>query len=372
MADRPRDKSPEAAPGPTPAVSTEALGTEPTEVVTSADDTDAWTPPPAVAWDEITVRTTLQLPESRTAPADDAPTAETLRVLESTAGSATEALEWRSVLADDAGDTLPGVDDAPSDTRPGGDDGSSGQGLAAVGAAVTHAGLVREGNEDAFLVWPEVNLAVVADGMGGHQAGEVASALAVEHIRESLVSCGAVPDTLHAQMVLVQAIREANDRITALADEDADLRGMGTTVVALWMIGHKGLVVHVGDSRLYRIRGGRLQQMTQDHSLLNELLKHGIMSAAQAETDPRRHVLTRALGSRQELDVESTVLDLRAGDRYLLCTDGLTDIVDDAVIRVFAGPPRAPVTAARVLVEAALANGGKDNVTVVVIAVEPV
>ncbi len=364
MADKPRDTVPEGCDGDAEKTKADTTpSTDPPEMADfgSLDVTDAWTPPQSVAWEESTVRTTHQLPELKTIPSEKSagPVRDTLHVLESTAGSATEALEWSSVLTADGSDTLPGVDED-----------ESALGLVSTGAAITHSGLVREGNEDAFLVWPEVNLAVVADGMGGHQAGEVASALAVEHIREALVSTGEVPDTLQAQLVLVQAIREANDRIGVLSEEDEKLKGMGTTVVALWMIGRKGLAVHVGDSRLYRIRGGHLEQMTQDHSLLNELQRHGIVNAEQAAKDPRRHVLTRALGGRQELEVESTVLDLRAGDRYLLCTDGLTDIVDDKVIRAFAGPPRTPVAAARTLIEAALANGGKDNVTVIVIEVE--
>jgi len=320
------------------------------------DDTAAWTPPPTAMWEEITVVTTHHLPEVRT----QEPTArDTLQVLESKGGSADGVLEWRSEIAADASDTLSGLEE-DLDTA----------GLVAVGAAVTHAGLVRDGNEDAYLVWPEVNLAVVADGMGGHQAGEVASALAVDHIRETLVASGTPTDTLDAQMLLVRAIREANDRICALSETEASLQGMGTTVVALWMIGHMALAVHVGDSRLYQIRDFEMTQITRDHSLLNELRKHGIVNEAQAASDPRRHVLTRALGGRSEFEADATVLDLRPGDRFVLCTDGLTDIVEDSVIRTFGGSPRPPSAAAHARLEAALPNGGKDNVPVVVVEVE--
>lgn len=320
------------------------------------EDTGSWNSPSM--WEEITVRTTLDLPPVEATP-EALAERDTLQVLESTAGSATDALEWRAELVSDGCDTLSGFEE---DELRGG--------LVAVGAAVTHRGLVREGNEDAFLVWPEANLAVVADGMGGHQAGEVASALAVEHIRETLGARETPTDTLAAQLALSQAIREANERICTLSMDDEAYAGMGTTVVALWMLGQKALVVHVGDSRLYRIRRFEMEQITHDHSLLNELRRHGIVTEAQAMTDPRRHVLTRALGGKAEITVDATILDLREGDRFILCTDGLSDIVDEKIIRAFGGPPRAPSTAARTLLEAALANGGKDNVTVVVVEVE--
>ncbi len=341
-----RDDSEPTAPVPAPRLEADEL-----------DDTAQWSPPPPASWgEEITVRTTLDLLPLPT-PATEVQWGEqTMQVLESMAGSATDTMEWRSAF-DDASDTLSGGEDPDGGQR------------SVVGSAITHKGLVREGNEDAYLVWPEANLMVVADGMGGHKAGEVASALTVESIREALLRAGTLPNAFSAQRLLVETVQEAHANIRERAEADEGLAGMGTTVVALWVFGGKGLVVHVGDSRLYRLRGGLLRQVTRDHSLLEELQQFGILEPEKAASDPRRHVLTRALGGQAELEVDAAVIDLRVGDRYLLCTDGLKDIVSDGLIRDLLLPPRSVGLSARSLVEAALAHGGKDNVTVVVVEV---
>ncbi len=241
--------------------------------------------------------------------------------------------------------------------------------LKAAGAAISHTGLVREGNEDAFLVWPESNLAVVADGMGGRQGGEVASAIAVEAIRDVLVAHGAAQDTDHAREMLLLAVQSGHARINDLSGKQVELKGMGTTLVALWLIGEQALVVHVGDSRVYRLRDGELTQLTGDHSLAQELKNRGILDTQTYELFPNKHVLTQALGGKEDIHPDTTVLDTRAGDRFLLCTDGLSDFVEEHLVCAFLGTPSGPDVQARTLVEAALANGGRDNVTVAVVQV---
>lgn len=243
--------------------------------------------------------------------------------------------------------------------------------LRVTGAAITHPGLVREGNEDAFLVWPDSHLAVVADGMGGHQGGEVASAIAVESIRDALVHHGSASDVEHGSDMLCAAVATAHARINQLSDSQVELRGMGTTIVALWVLGEQALVVHVGDSRLYRLRDAKLEQITGDHSLAQELKNRGILDTQGMQSFPNKHILTQALGGKSAVRPEASVLDVRPGDRFILCSDGLSDFVDRKLMAAFIGTPSPPEVQARTLVEAALGNGGEDNVTVVVLHAEP-
>ncbi len=267
-----------------------------------------------------------------------------INVLECKGGSTAEPLAWRGA-----------VGGAP---------------LRVSGAAITHPGLVREGNEDAFLVWADSHLAVVADGMGGHSGGEVASAIAVESIRDVLVTSGS-PASLEAGRDRVfTAVQTAHRRINDLSDRQAELRGMGTTIVALWVLGARALVVHVGDSRLYRLRGGTLEQVTGDHSLAQELKNRGILDTQGMQSFPNKHILTQALGGKNTVVPEASVLDVCPGDRFVLCSDGLSDFVHSKLVRAFTGTPSTPEVQARTLVEAALANGGKDNVTVVVVHID--
>ncbi len=243
--------------------------------------------------------------------------------------------------------------------------------LRVCGAAITHPGLVREGNEDAFLVWPDSHLAVVADGMGGHQGGEIASAIAVESIRDALVKQGSASDVEHGSEMVCQAVETAHARINQLSDSQVELRGMGTTIVALWVLGEKALVVHVGDSRLYRLRDAKLEQITGDHSLAQELKNRGILDTQGMQTFPNKHILTQALGGKKQIRPDASVLDVRPGDRFILCSDGLSDFVDKKLMAAFLGTPSPPEVQARTLVEAALGNGGEDNVTVVVLHADP-
>ena len=229
-------------------------------------------------------------------------------------------------------------------------------------AGLTDPGRVRRRNEDAFLCDPP--LFAVADGMGGAQAGELASRIAVAAFREARSVATADPGAR-----LRSIIQEANRRIYARAARDPDVAGMGTTVTAALVSGSEVAVGHVGDSRAYRIRDGALEQLTNDHSLVADLVRSGRISPEEAELHPQRSVITRALGTDPAVEVDSFSLELRPGDVFLLCSDGLTSMVDDADL--LAAVSREPdlSAAARALVDAANREGGEDNVTVVLFSI---
>lgn len=231
-------------------------------------------------------------------------------------------------------------------------------------AAFTHAGRKRRRNEDDYVVEPP--LFAVADGMGGAQAGEIASRLATEAFREFRVA-----DELDGEERLAAIIQEANRRIYERAQTDAQASGMGTTVTAALVDAGGVTIGHVGDSRAYRIRGGELEQLTQDHSLVADLVRSGRLTAEEAESHPQRSVITRALGTDSEVDVDTTTVDAEPGDVFLICSDGLTTMVgNDAILRAVQ-ESRDLEAAANALVKAANRGGGEDNVTVVLFTVEP-
>jgi protein phosphatase len=218
---------------------------------------------------------------------------------------------------------------------------------------------VRSHNEDCFEIDREHELFVVADGMGGHSHGEVASRMAVEAMGEEAGTRG--------EERVTTLIREANRRIFARSSEDAAASGMGTTMTAA-LVGDYGVVTigHVGDSRAYLLREGRLEQLTEDHSLVAELVRTGKLSAEEAERHPQRSVITRALGTDPEVDVDTFTVDAQAGDLFLLCSDGLTTMVDDEeILRTVEGSRDDLEHAAQVLVRKANRGGGEDNITVV-------
>jgi PPM family protein phosphatase len=231
---------------------------------------------------------------------------------------------------------------------------------------LTHAGKVRQNNEDALLVGEgeDETLFVVADGIGGFEAGEVASSLAVDVLK------GLKPDESFKA-----AIVEANRRIVAAGRGDEKLSGMGTTVVAIRFSGKQGEpvaeVAHVGDSRAYLRRGGDMNPITEDHSLVAELVRSGDLTRDQAAEHPQKNLITRALGADEEVNVDTAILPIEAGDRILLCSDGLSDMVSEAGIsEILAEFPDDPERAARGLLSAALDAGGNDNITVVVVDVK--
>ena len=240
----------------------------------------------------------------------------------------------------------------------------------------TDAGRVRQSNEDFH--WCSSWLLVVADGMGGHQAGEIASEITVSTIRNA---CSPAPtgadetNLAHPHLPdLVKAVVDANSAIVRASLEDPDRQGMGTTVAALSLIADPtdpqtpfalGLV-NVGDSRTYVLRQGRLRQVSKDHSFVQDLIDQGQITREEARYHPRRNIVTRALGIEPDVQVDSAKLPLIKGDRFLLCSDGLVDEIDDKHIEEILKQYEDPQPAADALVQAANDNGGRDNVTVIV------
>jgi PPM family protein phosphatase len=231
--------------------------------------------------------------------------------------------------------------------------------------AVTDTGRVRQVNEDAVLA--ERPVWVVADGMGGHAAGEVASRIATDTLRAEVVGRSpTLTDVIHA-------VRSANDAIVAMAAEHPEMKGMGTTVTGLVLVDQNGqeriAVLNVGDSRTYAVREGQLHQITRDHSYVWNLVAAGELTKDQARVHPHRNIITRALGIEDEVDVETWDFAPHPGDRYLVCSDGLVDEVDDPTIADVLAGTDDPQQAALAL--AALANefGGRDNITVLVVDV---
>jgi serine/threonine protein phosphatase PrpC len=228
----------------------------------------------------------------------------------------------------------------------------------------TDPGRVRRRNEDAFVVDPP--LFAVADGMGGAQAGEVASRLAAAAFREYREA-----DELAPEQRVAAIIKEANRRIYDRARTDSEVSGMGTTVTAALLGDGRVVIGHVGDSRAYRIRDGRLAQLTEDHSLVADLMRSGRLTAEEAEGHPQRSVITRALGTDPDVDVDTLVVEAEAGDLFLLCSDGLSTMVSDAEVLQVVERAGSLDDAARDLVRAANSGGGEDNVTVVLFRLDP-
>jgi PPM family protein phosphatase len=219
-------------------------------------------------------------------------------------------------------------------------------------------GRLRKRNEDAYLV--KEPLFVVADGMGGHVGGDVASTLAVETIE----SASSAEVTLEA---LVEDIKRANRVVLDRGESDRELRGMGTTLTAVLAEDAKAHVAHVGDSRAYLLRDGTLQQLTEDHTLVQRMVREGRLSEDEAAQHPQRSILTRALGVDEDIPVDELTLDVHGGDRVLLCTDGLTSMVDRDRIQQILESERDPQAACDKLIDAANRAGGDDNITVIVL-----
>jgi protein phosphatase len=221
-------------------------------------------------------------------------------------------------------------------------------------------GQLRDINEDYPLVDERLTLFAVADGMGGHQGGEVASRTAIEALRASVAS----------GLPINEAITRANDAVLKRAEGNDELAGMGTTLTAVVVAGGSQLLVgHVGDSRAYLLRGGVLERITEDHSLVEELVREGRLTPEQAEVHPQRAIITRALGVEPFLDVDLYTVAVESGDRLILCSDGLTTMLREREVERLARTESDPQRAAETLVDAANAAGGEDNITVVVLDV---
>jgi serine/threonine protein phosphatase PrpC len=225
-------------------------------------------------------------------------------------------------------------------------------------ARATDTGKRRRHNEDSYVVAPP--LFAVADGMGGAQAGEVASKLAAAALEDT------DPGTISGPEKLTQLIQEANRRVYERASADPSTSGMGTTMTVAVVEGSEVTIGHVGDSRAYLVRDGKLEQLTEDHSLVNELLKSGKLSREEADMHPQRSVITRAVGTDPDVDVDVFVVTADAGDVFLLCSDGLTDMVgDDDILDTVERHRDDLDRATKALVSAANRGGGEDNITVV-------
>jgi protein phosphatase len=229
--------------------------------------------------------------------------------------------------------------------------------------AGTDPGRKRRINEDSFVIAPP--LFAVADGMGGAQAGEIASALAAGALEESGANGG-------GERRVSELNQEANRRVHERATTDAATAGMGTTITAaLVEPDGRGIFGHVGDSRAYLLRDDKLEQLTNDHTLVAELVRRGELSPGEAQVHPQRSVITRALGTDPDVDVDTFAVDARAGDIYLICSDGLSSMVDSRDIETILRKNRADLeSASRALIQAANRGGGEDNITAVLFAVE--
>jgi len=236
----------------------------------------------------------------------------------------------------------------------------------------TDPGMVRDHNEDCFLIVPEVGFALLADGMGGHLAGEVASAMAVEQVNQHLLSAFRDPPKESngdfESGTLVEAIKMANSAIHDASMNNPEKAGMGTTIVAVTFHDHHLTVAHVGDSRMYRFRGDALTQITEDHSMVQELLRRGLITPEEARTSANKNLVTRALGVDPIVEVDVKADDVQDGDLYLLCSDGLSDVLTDQDMAAILSEHRQDMDlAAKKMIEEVNQRGGPDNVSIVMI-----
>jgi protein phosphatase len=241
----------------------------------------------------------------------------------------------------------------------------------------TDVGRHRKGNEDAYFRDDELRLYVVADGMGGHAAGEVASSEAVDTVhgmvKRGLSAIGDVAEPLTeararaACRVLEGSIQAATYMVFAIAELERDKTGMGTTITAALMVGGSMVIGQVGDSRVYQIRDGLAQQVTEDHTLIAWQIKQGLISLDEARSSPHKNVITRAVGNRDYVEVDTSVIGVASGDRYLLCSDGLHGYLhDDEIPELCAGDGEEAVER---FIQTANSRGGRDNITAVLVEI---
>ncbi|MAQ18385.1 MAG: serine/threonine protein phosphatase [Sandaracinus sp.] len=240
----------------------------------------------------------------------------------------------------------------------------------------TNVGMKRTHNEDNYTCLDEDHLYVVADGMGGHASGEVASQMAIDTLREFFKATTADPEATwpykmdksrgYEENRLITSIKLANLRIYEAAQRDPKLRGMGTTAVGILVVDDGVLIAHVGDSRVYRVRGGKMEQLTEDHSLLNDYIKMKRLSEEEIANFPHKNVIVRALGMKETVKVDTQLDKPQPGDIYVLCSDGLCGPASDQEIEeIVLAEQKDMKAAASKLIERANSNGGPDNITVV-------
>jgi len=240
---------------------------------------------------------------------------------------------------------------------------------------LTDVGLIREQNEDAIGSNQDLGIVVLADGMGGHRGGEVASAITVNTILDTLarrlktINSGGVDEATGYRiesMAVHDAVIEANENVFASSSENEQYQGMGTTVVALLFYDGHFTVAHVGDSRLYRFRDGRLEQITRDHSLTQELVDRGFYTSEQARNSMNKNLVTRAIGVDESVEIDMLEDDVQAGDIYLLCSDGVTDMLEDEIISdTISSNSEDLEKIASELVRLSNTSGGNDNISAI-------
>ncbi len=232
-------------------------------------------------------------------------------------------------------------------------------------AAATDVGMQRKNNEDASVVIGDSSFCAVADGMGGHLGGEIASHIAIETLQQAFKGRNGASNERKDAELLTKSIKNANKEIYRRGNADAALRNMGTTIVAIVVSGDYVVAANVGDSRIYRLREGEFSQVTEDHSWVGELRKKNLISAEDARSHPLKNIITRALGMEPAVEVDVKWEKVKAGDVYLLCTDGLTDLVPDEEIKVILSKHGKELeSACKDLISAANSAGGSDNITV--------
>ena len=244
-----------------------------------------------------------------------------------------------------------------------------------IAAGKTDVGRKRTHNEDSYAMLEQENLFLVADGMGGHASGEVASKMAIDTISEFFRATSADPEATwpykmdktrgYEENRLVTGIKLANRRIFEASQAETRLHGMGTTMIAVFFVENQCLIGHVGDSRVYRLRGDALQQLTEDHSLLNDYIRMKSMTQQEIENFPHKNVIVRALGMKEAVKVDAIVDTPQPGDIYVMCSDGLAGPISDEEIRSITLQSKDLTGAAQALVDRANENGGPDNITVV-------
>ena len=251
--------------------------------------------------------------------------------------------------------------------------------LRARACGLSDVGVIRSHNEDCFEIDPEHQMFVVADGMGGHSHGEIASRIAVEAIRDFISKSSDEDATLPFEMdakmgrhanVLRAAIRLAHDRVLKAIRQDTTLHGMGTTVVGLLLDGDVAAVAHVGDSRAYRINADSIEQITVDHSLVESLVASNQITREEARHHPQSNVIYRTIGDKRQVTVDLDLVTLAPGDSLLLCSDGLSGMVTDDALQRLVATAASPQAACDALIDAANRAGGEDNITAIVVRAE--